>query len=221
MSRSTKKNWELRTLLSIVGFVLDLVRSFVRELEAQGGTIGHLRRLISEPDLLKRVVALIVAEPGMAWKTWKTIHYRAGEIVANSYLPALEARHCSLTAWSKALFDQLRFGSYAFNTAVELAIVTVEELGIIGWATYQEVCDRGVSMGLGLCSPEDGPEARLAYPTQPRNEILLMAMDSFEEDGLLQHFVICEDTNQLFLSANGAPKDAKYPPSQRFIFRRK
>ncbi|MBI2474836.1 hypothetical protein HYV69_00195 [Candidatus Uhrbacteria bacterium] len=60
MSRSARKDWNLDTLLSVVGFVFELTRVIVNALRKHNGTIDHLRRLIKEPDLVDRVFDLIV-----------------------------------------------------------------------------------------------------------------------------------------------------------------
>lgn len=68
MSRKAKKDWDLDTLLSIVGFVFELVRVVVNALRKRGGNVNHLRRLLKEPDLVDQVFELIVV-PGMADKS--------------------------------------------------------------------------------------------------------------------------------------------------------
>jgi hypothetical protein len=60
MSRKEKKDWSPDTLLSIVGFVFELVRIIVKALQKRGGTINHLRRLLKEQELVDRVFDLIV-----------------------------------------------------------------------------------------------------------------------------------------------------------------
>ena len=60
MSRKEKKDWSLDTLLSIVGFVFELVRVIVNALQKRGGTIEHLRRLLKEQDLVDKVFDLVV-----------------------------------------------------------------------------------------------------------------------------------------------------------------
>jgi hypothetical protein len=55
-----KKEWDLETLLSIVGFVFELVRVTVNALRERNGTVDHLRRLLKEPELVNKVFDLIV-----------------------------------------------------------------------------------------------------------------------------------------------------------------
>lgn len=63
MSRSEKKEWGLETLLSVIGFVFELVRTVVAALRKRSGTVDHLRRLLREPELVDKVFDLIVGQP--------------------------------------------------------------------------------------------------------------------------------------------------------------
>ena len=67
MSRNNKKDWDIETLLSVIGFVFELVRVIVNALRKRSGTIDHLRRLLKEPALVDKVFDLIVV-PGTATK---------------------------------------------------------------------------------------------------------------------------------------------------------
>jgi hypothetical protein len=60
MSRNKNKDWDLGTLLSVVGFVFELIRVIVNALRKRDGTIDHLRRFLKEPDLVDKVFDLIV-----------------------------------------------------------------------------------------------------------------------------------------------------------------
>jgi hypothetical protein len=60
MSRKDKKEWTLETLLSVVGFLFELLRVVVNALRARNGTVDDLRRLIREPKLVDQVFDLIV-----------------------------------------------------------------------------------------------------------------------------------------------------------------
>lgn len=69
MARKDKKDWDLGDLLSVVGFVFELLRVVVNALRKRGGTIEHLRRLLKEPDLVDKVFDLIVVKPAEAVKS--------------------------------------------------------------------------------------------------------------------------------------------------------
>ncbi len=62
MSRKEKKDWSLDALLSVVGFVFELVRVVVNALRRRDGTVDHLRRLLNEPTLVDKVFDLIVVK---------------------------------------------------------------------------------------------------------------------------------------------------------------
>lgn len=63
MGRGEKKNWGLEELLSVVGFVFELLRVVVNALRKRGGTIEDLRRLLKDSALVDQVFDLIVVKP--------------------------------------------------------------------------------------------------------------------------------------------------------------
>jgi len=61
---------------------------------------------------------------------------------------------------------------------VDLVVVDADTLGLSGLVSYQRLCDRAMSFGLGRCPEEVGPALRLAYLEQmPRSGSLLIATD--------------------------------------------
>lgn len=69
MSRKDKDKWDLDGLLSAIGFVFELLRVVVNALRKRGGTVGHLRRLLKEPDLVDKVFDLIVVQPARVFNS--------------------------------------------------------------------------------------------------------------------------------------------------------
>ncbi|GEM_PF-6829718 len=76
MSSRQKKDWNIDTLLSVIGFVFELMRVVVTALRKRGGGIDHLRRLLKEPALVDKVFDLIVDKA-------TEIVLRAGEYLVN------------------------------------------------------------------------------------------------------------------------------------------
>jgi hypothetical protein len=68
MSRANKKNgYDLETLLSVLGFVFELMRTVVNALRKRGGTIDHLRRLlmsILQDEALTQGMKSVLQEKG-------------------------------------------------------------------------------------------------------------------------------------------------------------
>lgn len=58
-----KKHWNIDTLLSVLGFMFELMRVVVNALRKRDGDIDHLRRLLKEPQLVDKVFNLIVYSP--------------------------------------------------------------------------------------------------------------------------------------------------------------
>ena len=63
MARKDKKDWGLEELLSVIGFVFELLRVVVNALRKRGGTIDDLRRFLREPDLVDKVFDMVVQKP--------------------------------------------------------------------------------------------------------------------------------------------------------------
>ncbi len=223
MSRSRKKETvlTLRSVLSVLGFVFELYRLIVHGLEKRKGGIEHLRRLIKEPQLLDRVLDLVVLEPLREWKTWKTIVHPKGKLMPEEVFQTLKQANCRVTVCFKEAMRSFGPFSYETDTAVELALVSSAELGFDESVSYEDILERAQILGLDLCRPEDAPRLRLSYLDQPRDEGLEMAMDIAPRNGELQHFVVSREGGLLYMSVSGVVESARLPPKTRFIFRRR
>ena len=82
MSSRQKKDWNIDTLLSVLGFVFELMRVVVTALRKRGGGIDHLRRLLKEPALVDKVFDMIVDKA-------TEMVLRAGEYLVNVTYAAL------------------------------------------------------------------------------------------------------------------------------------
>ncbi len=224
--RSKEKNWNLRTLLSVIGFIFELIRVVVHGLEKRNGTIGHLRRLIKEPKLADRVFDLIIEQPVReqpvrVWKTWKTITHSVGRKDADGFRIVLVQVGRRISDWANNLLNTVVFSKYIATTTVPLVVVTNAELGFASGATFRETCDKGREMGLDLCLPEDGPELRRKYINQPKGEWLILAMEPTDTGSYLKVWSVGCDDDGLWLSSDDGSPDSRQSADVRFVFRRR
>ena len=68
---------------------------------------------------------------------------------------------------AEALFEDLRFTTGAARRDVEIAALSIAELGFAGGATYGQLVAAARTSGLGECPLELGPPLRTQFVTQP------------------------------------------------------
>lgn len=132
MSRKNRKNQDLETLLSDVGFLFELTRVMVNALRLRGGSINDLRRLLNEPDLVDKVLDLIVA-PSAAEKSKKEVESFIAlnhnyEIVARASTPerAVQRAQAKGVPGPMVLLEQVRHGAFVDQTVIVATPVLAE-----------------------------------------------------------------------------------------------
>lgn len=102
---------------------------------------------------------------------------------------------------------------------VDLVVMTVNELGFLHGARYEDICAKALAIGLELCPAEIGPALRLSYKDQPSREWLYIAMEPITDsvgDGDI--FAVVHNTDHLWLgSVNGSP-GRRWSTSEQFVF---
>jgi len=216
MSRREKKEWNLDVMLSVVGFVFELIRVTVNALRARNGSVDDLRRLLREPALVDEIFDLIVNGSKTAFPIWKTItlglHKNADE-----YCRALYAADFHIGIWADSILGRITFSAVVED--VNLVIRSVAELGFANGATFAQICDAAKKLGLSLCSAEVGPALREQYRDQPIGEWLVIAMEPITDSGgCLGVFVVERGGGGLWLgSACGGPGGVWFAGG-RFVF---
>ncbi|MDO8505334.1 MAG: hypothetical protein Q7S48_02035 [bacterium] len=133
----------------------------------------------------------------------------------------------------KAAFDKngIRVTYYAMHMlaktllatkveTVDLIMVTVDRLGFPNGATTEEIYARARKLGLKLCPAEVGPALRLAYPDQPENEWLEIAMEPIAgPNGHPSAFLVEHNAGGLWLYSSWAGTDGRWYPERKFVFR--
>lgn len=222
MSRKNKE-WNLESMLSVVGFVFELVRVIVNALRKRNGTVDHLRRLLKEPALVDKVFDLIVdTNKQMVWPIWKTIKLGTGFKTADDFRAVLKQGGFKIGEWANNILGKPVFVVDNEETEVDLVKITVAELGFKDGATRQDICQRAKELGLELCPPEVGPQLRLQYKDQPLGEWLVIAMEPITvSDGVLLVFSVEHYDGGLWLFSNDGNPDRFWDGDDRFVFLRR
>lgn len=103
-------------------------------------------------------------------------HIRIGGMDKPQLLAALRGHNVQLNQSAEALFDNPRFSPTSKSadgreTMLEIAAVSVAELGFAEGATYEQIIRTAREKGLAEAPLELGPHLRLQYPDQPEGSI--------------------------------------------------
>lgn len=121
--------------------------------------------------------------------------------------------HLSESQFGGGTQDAIKGVSLATSeTEVTLHTATVKELTGDDDSTISDTDEAILSHGYALCPAEVGPQLRLQYPTQPQNEILIMAMKPLVVSGYQRLFRVCHDGGGLCLQT-----DAGQPYNRRNV----
>ena len=155
------------------------------------------------------------------WKVWKTIKLGTGLKTMDQFLKAMEAYGYKVSDWAKDLLKRAKFLASVALKEIEadLVIVTVAELGFKDGATFKEICDKAIELGLLLCPAEVGPQLRLQYQNQPIGEWLYIAMEAITDSGqYLRLFVVERGSGGLYLGGDRGSPGLFYDGGYRFVF---
>jgi hypothetical protein len=81
---------------------------------------------------------------------------------------ALREHNVQLNQAAEALFEDHRFTPLSQSTVIEIAFLSVAELGFREGATYQQLTARALESGLVECPLELGPHLRVQFLDQPK-----------------------------------------------------
>jgi hypothetical protein len=140
-----------------------------------GGMEGVLRLLSGE---------LMVRLAKHQRKVWKTIKLGTRLKTADDFLEALIKSGFTIRdeARLKKFFEQPAFveSIATLKTEVDLALLSVADLGFQDHATRKDIFKRAQEFGFKLCPAEVGPQLCVQYSNQPSGEYLEIAMNPIE-----------------------------------------
>lgn len=228
MSRKEKKDWDLDTVLSIVGFVFELMRVIVNALRKRGGTIDHLRRLLKEPALVDHVFDLIVD------KATKIVLCAGEYLVPVTYavLPAMAELE---RQFSKGGVSDLFNTSYAWeqdksrkdfdNVPGDKAILvkqfTPEEIKEMGGLESENIITWGLKNGYVPGNKEELYALGINPETSDlQRQFWIVALGSSTMDGGSRYVaMLCSASSRRILGSNWFGRE--WDSDHRFLFVRK
>lgn len=149
-------------------------------MERNGFTADMVKKL-SEGETLGKVLDVLegrakIKYPERVFKTWKTIKLGMFKDT-NKICEALKSSRLRISEYASDIMDKSDFTVEKTEKEVELVNVSVAEMGFKNGALYTKILNRAIELGLELCPPEAGPQLRLQYKDQPKNDWVMVAME--------------------------------------------
>lgn len=111
-------------------------------------------------------------------KVWKTIEigiYKDSMALRK----ALKESRVLINDWVGGILSGMELSKT--KESIDLVVLSVDELGFPKGALYQDILKAAKKEGLELCPAEVGPQLRLQYLDQPKDEWLLIAMEPIKD----------------------------------------
>ncbi len=162
----------------------DVLGKFARQ---QHDWFERVRKGSLDPQKVMSTVQELI--DGGQFQIWKTIKLGTGLNTANDFRDALKESGYRIGDWGDDILGQFAFTVSYTEREVDLVNISVAELGFKDRATRKDIYDRALEFGLELCPAEVGPQLRLQYPDQSKDEWLRVAMEPIaDSDGVLHVF---------------------------------
>lgn len=138
----------------------------------------------------------------------------------DSLCGAIKGNGCRISDWANDILNKVTVSS--IETKVDLVVISVAELGFKDGATRAYIYEKAKRLGLELCPAEVGPQLRLQYKDQPREEWLLIAMKPIPDfRGDLRVFGVEHGLGGLWLDASFGYSDRFWSGDYRWVFLRR
>lgn len=145
---------------------------------------------------------LVVSRPVKVWKTWRTIKLGTGLKTADDFRKAITEAGMKIGYWGNDILGKPAFTVSPEEVEVDLIKVSVAELGFKDGTMYKNICVRARELGLEHCPNEVGPQLRLQYKDQPKNERLRIAMEAIVDSDACSRMFSVEPTDGLCLNGS-------------------
>ncbi|OGE44067.1 hypothetical protein A3B45_05235 [Candidatus Daviesbacteria bacterium RIFCSPLOWO2_01_FULL_39_12] len=122
--------------------------------------------------------------------------------------------------YAQQMIDSPDFTTLPQKDDIDLVRLTVQDLGLKGTPTTDEVYAKAGELGLDLCPAEVGPHLRLKDTNQPLGEWYFIGMKQIADRvGYPGVFYLARDGDGLWLSDGWArPDDVAWSPGHEFVF---
>lgn len=156
------------------------------------------------------------------FQVWKTIKLGTGIKDAAGFRKAISDAKMRIGNYADDILGKPAFKASDTEQDVDLVTMTVAELGFKGNATYKQICDKAIELGLELCPAEVGPQLRLQYTDQPMNEWVIVAMEAIaDSNGSLSVFDVVRLGDGTWLYSNCGRPGYVWNAGRRFVFVRR
>ncbi len=155
----------------------------------------------------------------MIFNTWKPI--RLGTYKSIPELrEALSKGGFKIGNWADDILSKVSLSPE--EREIELVTATIAELGFKDGARYCDIEKRIKGLGFDVCPAEVGPQLRLQYPDQPKDERNFITMNPISgSGGRLRRFCVGHDDGVLWLDGSlGHPGDF-WTGDYRWVFLRR
>jgi len=167
----------------------------------------------------KTIVVKVPSDEKTSFNVWKTIKLGTHKN-ADEFRKALKKDGFKIGDWGNDILGKPAFTVSSAEEEIQLANVSVADLGFKEGATYGNICAKAKELGLELCPNEVGPQLRLQYKDQPKGEYLRIAMEPISDsDGILDIFRVAHDDDGLWLLGSNGRSDYFWSANDRFVFR--
>ncbi|MBI4022151.1 MAG: hypothetical protein HY372_02245 [Candidatus Andersenbacteria bacterium] len=169
-------------------------------------------------DTADKKATIAAATPELT--VWKTIKIGTGIKNGKAFCSELEKKDFRIGDWACDMLGQKAFTVATQEEDVDLVRLSVYDLGFKEGARYDAICAKALELGLELCPAEVGPQLRLQYPDQPRDEWLVIAMEAIRDSGgYLGVFDVDHGYRGRWLSSDDGYLDYFWDADDRFVFR--
>lgn len=161
----------------------------------------------------------VVSTERSVGQVWKTIKLGTNLKTSGDFYAALKQRRVRVSKRGNTIFRRKRaFTVSTEEISVDLASVSVEDLGFQEWAPYRDVIAKAMSLGLWLCPAEVGPQLRLQYTDQLRYNYIVGMEPIITSDGPIVFMVHNYRDKHLWLNTVSANPDVSWDTRYRFVF---
>jgi len=153
-----------------------------------------------------------------AFQVWKTIKLGTHKDAA-ALIQAIVENGLQVSEWALDIMGKPAFTLAAEETTLDLANISVADLGFAKATPLKEIYAKAIELGLSLCPAEVGPQLRRQYLDQPKGEFLRIAMEAITDSkGDRRILEVGHDDVGRNLYANLGNPDYLWNHDDRFVF---
>lgn len=167
-------------------------------------------------DEFRRIIGLKPLVPALTvWKTIKLGVHKTPDAYRQSIL-AQKGKGNRIYQYADQILNKVTVSPT--ETEIDLAVVTVADLGFKRATRYDAIKKRIIEIGAQLCPNEVGPALRDQYPDQPSGEYNAIAMEPLTDSGgALDVFSVGRGSGGRWLRACDGDPDGAWNPDSRFV----